>query len=209
MEISQIMIPILIAEIGFLLYAYFVSLTMLCVTLANIFLISFFGAMTLTAGSLSSNIGNLFFPFVLLSQFITLRKNGKHVALNNVWIVTGAIIFFSAITSLMGKDVPPSSIAAGSLCAFIVGQFFFVWFADKFKSVWMAYGINMIITEILDSLIFFPIAFSNLPLRTVLFMAISGLVIKSILGISLIPLAYFLGKKGKTKLAELKEKKYQ
>lgn len=168
-------------------------------TIINLVLISLFGSKLLTIFGMTSNIGNIFYSMVVVSQALILYLYGKHIALQSIWvaylgvIATVILVFFLRLFPVVPGNEAAAELVNGitklqlpilgaSFLAFWSTQRLFIYLADKWqgKSLWVSYGISAVIAQIFNSLLFFPLAFYNiLTIPQIIEVTIVGILIKS------------------------------
>lgn len=133
--------------------------------------------------------GALTYPFTFLLSDVLSEKYGKEYVLKIVRF--GILIAF--IPSLLLAEW---QIALASVCAFFISQQFdvyaFFWIKSKFPNLWwLRTSLSTALSQMLDTLIFFHIAFLfNMPYNQIILLALGDYTIKFILAIVNTPFFY-------------------
>lgn len=133
--------------------------------------------------------GALTYPFTFLLSDILSEKYNKECVLKIVRF--GILLAF--VPSLLLAEW---QIAIASVCAFFISQQFdvysFFWFKEKFPKLWwIRTSGSTAISQMLDTMIFFHIAFLfSMPYEQILILAIGDYTIKFILAITNAPFFY-------------------
>ena len=129
-----------------------------------------------------TNTGNIFYASIFLATYFLIERHGRHEGSRSLWTgVVGLVSFLilikitllltgSEVTSQLNQAlsaafVPTTRIAAASILAFILSQslniYIFVTLKEKFegKYLWLRANVSNALSQILDSLIFFTLAF--------------------------------------------------
>lgn len=183
-------------------------------TIVNLILISFFASKLLTVFGLTSNIGNIFYSMVVVSQGLIFFLYGEEQAKQSIWVAYMGIIatvllaFFlrlfptidgnetysTLVNSITATQIP---IVAASFGSFWVTQRLFIYLAQKWrkKSLWVSYGVSSIIAQVFNSLLFFPFAFYHiLTIPQIIEVTIVGIIIKSTIDFLCTPFIYAMKK---------------
>lgn len=156
------------------------------------------GGSTIQFAGLESNLGNFFFSTVMygltLKALLFSFEEARECVVN---ILVALSIFFSL--SFFADLVQPAPvfevgtrIVAGAFTAFYTVQMLYLHFLEKVTKPLFSIIFLTIAAQILDSLIFFPIAFGGvMPIYDMIMFGISGVIIKSSLALASMPfLAY-------------------
>jgi uncharacterized integral membrane protein (TIGR00697 family) len=206
---------VLVAELVFVAIAFRLGRYYLATTIAtNLILISSFGAKVISILGFTTNAGNIFYASVFIATHLLVEHHGKEWGYRMVWLGSGTIAFFIVMSQLSILLVgEPSSgavndaiaiafrasprVALASLMAYIFSQYFNVWLYDWLrqkaggKLLWLRSGGAHLGGQLLDSVLFFSIAFFELlPLPVLISAILVGFSIKVIVGFSGIPLIY-------------------
>ncbi|MCP3030744.1 queuosine precursor transporter [Halobacillus sp. A1] len=140
---------------------------------------------TIELFGLTATLGNIVYGTAFLATDILNEKYGKNDAKKAVWMGFSTLIAMTIMMQMAMLFTPASSdiaqpaleslfgvtvqIAAGSLLAYIVSQYFDVWLYSKLKNVftsdktlWVRNNGSTMISQLLDSAIFCGIAFYGL-----------------------------------------------
>jgi queuosine precursor transporter len=183
----------------------------------NIILVSCFGSLLIPLFGLTTNAGNVFYASIFLAAQVMTEHFGRRAALRSVWTGFGALVLFVLLAQysirLSGgqdTDVLVSSLenvfiglprlALASMLAYLVSQNLNVWLFDALSSVtgkkklWLRSLLAAAIGQLVDSVLFFSIAFAHTLSNGQLFQAmIAGFCIKmvvTILGIGVLYASY-------------------
>ncbi len=180
----------------------------------NLILISIFGAKFVSILGYTTNVGNIFYACVFLATYFILERQSKKEAINTIWfglVVTTFFIFFSQIVanfinpnSLDAIDVAMKTlfsfsirVAIASALAYIFAQYInicmFVWIRDKTgdKFLWLQVLGATIVGQLIDSCLFFTIAFLDMSGALLLQAIITGWIVKIGVIVLAIPALYF------------------
>ncbi|WP_217585473.1 queuosine precursor transporter [Lentibacillus saliphilus] len=131
---------------------------------------------------LTATLGNILYGTAYLATDILNEKYGKQEAKKAVWLGFSTLIMMTIIMQIALRFIPAADdiaqgslenlfgiiiqIAAGSLAAYIVSQYFDVWIYDKIrewlpsdKFLWVRNNASTGISQLLDSAVFCSIAF--------------------------------------------------
>jgi queuosine precursor transporter len=140
-------------------------------------LVEFFGFET--------NTGNIFYAAVFLATYFLIERFGKEKALRSIWIAAIIIVFFTLLVqiSILYEGTGKTSalndalrtvftdsirITLASLIAFVASQAFnihlYSYLKQRFagRNLWLRANASNAAAQILDSLIFFVIAFGGM-----------------------------------------------
>lgn len=170
----------------------------------NMLLILLLASKLLNIGGIITNIGTIFYATVVPIQYVILKLNGKDSFLKAIYstyfIVTLGFLLIYILGAFPSLDTDNSakvvntitnlsvSTLGASFAAFAFSQsiLYIVVMSKKIKDMYK-YVLVILIVQLVDSLIFFPLAFGNLPLNTIWGMLWSGLLLKVIIGWALYP----------------------
>ncbi len=164
--------------------------------------------------SVNINVGNVFYATTFIILHILIEQGKKKEAIRAIWASAGLFAYFGIVTYLAIKLSP---MAGGmttndalrvvfattirgtlaSLFAFILAQYTNIWIYDylyrkhKGKKVLIRSSAAIIIGQLVDSILFFSVAFYEvLPLPVLFTAALTGFAVKSIIGLLGSPLLY-------------------
>ncbi len=129
-----------------------------------------------------TNTGNIFYAAVFLATYFLIERYGRREGVRSIWIGTIGVVFFlllmkitialsgSGATSSLDHSLktaldPTSRIAFASLVAYILSQnlnvYLYILLKEKMRSkrLWLRANIANALAQILDSVVFFIIAF--------------------------------------------------
>lgn len=173
----------------------------------NMLCISLFPFKFITVGPFTSNLGNLWYATVFAVQVVAYDRCGWKSSKGLLKSVYVALFIFLGLVNL-GAQVPSPPglegpllqlvadralrVTIASLLAFGGAQLCLIkayaWLRAQGSSVVPCYLIAMTLGQIVDSLIFFPVAFEGWSRLVGLLLA--GLALKILFGVTLIPAVY-------------------
>lgn len=179
----------------------------------NIILVSTFGAKLIALFGLTTNAGNVFYGSIFLAVNLMVEHFGSKEGYRAVWIGFSALILFilmgqfvlGSVGASQSADVNSAMevvfvgvprIALASMVAYLVVMNFNVWLFDRLRLIWpnQLWGRNILsisLSQFIDSLIFFTIAFFGLlPLAILIQTAVVGFVLKIIVALLSTPFLY-------------------
>ena len=143
----------------------------------------------------TNNVGAIFYSFVLLAMTMIVHRNGTKAAvatLSHLLYVIVAAIALSAVVLWAidaGSDLTPWEYSARqiidssyqtavpSLAAFFIATATMIAILQR-RQVWWSYVVAIIVAQVLDSVVFYPLAFSHLPLVEIAELTWTGVVFK-------------------------------
>ena len=180
----------------------------------NLILISTFGAKLISVLGLVTNAGNVFYAAVFFAAHLLVEHYGKKEGLKSIWLGFGSLMFFVFIGQLTVRFIglPQSDvsnqamatlfqfvprIATASILAYLASQLWNVWLygflykKSAGKRLWFRDLSANVTGQLIDSVIFFSIAFlgvvpSNILLQTI----VIGFAVKVLVGALGAPLLY-------------------
>lgn len=184
------------------------------VILVFLILISVVGGKIVEFFGHSTNTGNIFYASVFLATYFLIERYGRREGIYSVWIGILGVVFFSILiqitVALSGSAAtndlnhalaaafsPLSRLTLASLVAYAFSQnlnvYLYIYLKRKWNStdLWLRANISNIIAQILDSFVFFMIAFWGVvPPGNVLDVILTGFVIKVVYILIASPLLY-------------------
>jgi uncharacterized integral membrane protein (TIGR00697 family) len=182
--------------------------------LINLVLITILGSKTVIILGVTTNTGNVFYASIIYAIYLLLEHYDKKSAIQSIWFGTTFILFFllmneftvtttgspatrtvdEAMRTLL-QSVPRVSFA--SIAAFIPSQYLNIYLYEFLRKrmngarLWLRNIISLFVTEIVDSAIFFPIAFFGvLSHHTILEIMLTGFALKIFVGVLSTPFLY-------------------
>lgn len=176
-----------LADILFILFAARLGVDWLLGTVAvNLILIGIFGLKLITVLGLTTNAGNVFYACVFLATHFILERYGKRVGIKTIWYGVCFFLFFTVLSQFAARfsGLPLTDTANGailtifsfslrvtfaSILAYVFAQYanivIYEWLRvwTKGRFLWLRINGANIISQLVDSLIFFTIAFFDLP----------------------------------------------
>lgn len=179
----------------------------------NLILINIFGAKLVDVFGFTTNAGNVFYACVFLAtHFIFERRDGRY-ARQTIFFGVGTVIVFVALSqsaivllgAQSGEGIQKAlqtiflfspRIAIASILAYIFAQqiniTFYTWLKTRLKNklLWLQSNGANIVAQLVDSTLFFTIAFLDLPGYTLLQAILAGWLIKSLVVMLGVPFLY-------------------
>ena len=169
----------------------------------NLILIGIFGAKLISVFGLVTNVGNVFYACVFLATHFLIERHGKNVAWQTIWYGLGFVMFFTMMSQfavyyngLSLSDATNSASATlfsflpriifASILAYVFAQYVniavYSWLHTKTKGklLWLRSNGANIVSQLVDSMLFFSIAFINLPGPLLLQAILTGWLLKSL-----------------------------
>ena len=170
----------------------------------NLVLIAIFGAKLISVFDLTTNAGNVFYACVFFATYLILERQGKKGGLRIIWMGSGFIIFFALLsqlsTQLHGLSLSSSAnealaalfsfslrITFASVLAYVFAQYvnvsIYEWLKARVigKSLWVRSNVANIVSQLVDSLLFFTIAFPELPGPLLVQTILVGWLVKAVI----------------------------
>jgi uncharacterized integral membrane protein (TIGR00697 family) len=145
-------------------------------------LISLVGAKTATFFGFETNVGNIFYASVFLATYFLIERYGRKEGIRSIWIGVICVVFFSillrislafvaapntlALGDALSAALSPSlRLAIASLFAYILSQNLNVYLYTYLKELlarkylWLRVNLSNLLAQLVDSLVFFFIAF--------------------------------------------------
>jgi len=152
----------------------------------NLLLVGIFGAKLVSIFGFVTNAGNVFYACVFLATHFILELRGRKAALRTIWVGVVFVFFFSALSqfavmfngsglsqmanaSLAGVFSFSFRVFCASILAYIFAQYvnisLYEWLRDRMdgKHLWIRSNGANILAQLVDSCLFFSIAFFDLP----------------------------------------------
>lgn len=163
---------------------------------------------------LTATLGNIMYGTAYLATDILNEKYGKQEAKKAVWLGFATLITMTVVMQFAlafqpaADDIAHGSlatifglvirVAAGSLAAYIISQYFDVWIYDKLRKLfpsdrqlWIRNNGSTVISQLLDSVVFCTIAFyGQFPFSVWLEILFTTYIIKFIVAILDTPFMY-------------------
>jgi uncharacterized integral membrane protein (TIGR00697 family) len=166
-------------------------------------LVTIFGGQMITVFGLTTNVGNVFYANVFLATYFLLERFNKKEIYQTIWfgaLSVGVFLLLSEFTLLFTNANPESAvnsalttifsisprIALGSILAYIFAQYvnikIYTHLATRYKGKYLGMRSNIanITAQLVDSCIFFSIAFIDLSGGALLQAILAGWIIKSL-----------------------------
>ncbi len=185
-----------------------------CAILVFLILIASVGGKIVEFFGHATNTGNIFYASVFLATYFLIERYGRREGIYSVWIGILGVIFFSILVqltvALTGSGAtnelnhalavafsPLSRLTIASLVAYTFSQnlnvYLYIFLKHRWNGtdLWLRANISNTIAQILDSFVFFMIAFWGVvPLANVWDVIMTGFVIKVIYMMIASPLLY-------------------
>lgn len=161
-----------------------------------------------------TNTGNVFYASVFLATYFLIERYGRRVGIYSIWVGIIAVSFFVAFVditvALVGADstaplnaalavafAPVSRVAFASLLAYACSQNLNVYLYLYLKRrmghsyLWLRANISNVVSQILDSIVFFTVAFLGVVAPSGIWdIILTGFVIKIVYMMLASPLLY-------------------
>jgi uncharacterized integral membrane protein (TIGR00697 family) len=179
----------------------------------NLILITIFGIKLITVFGLTTNVGNVFYACVFLATHFLLERQDKKKIYRTIGFGVAAVGFFLVLSQLATcflsttpGDIVDNSmssiftlsprIALASILAYIFAQFvnihIYSWLKTKTGGnfLWLRSNVANILAQLVDSCLFFTIAFLDLPGGVLIQAIFAGWMIKTFVVLMGTPLLY-------------------
>jgi uncharacterized integral membrane protein (TIGR00697 family) len=180
----------------------------------NIILVSCFGALLIQLFGLTTNAGNVFYATIFLATQIMVERFGRTAAFRSIWVGFSALVLFVLMTqySIRLVGIPDNGTLAGSIqhtfsavpriavasmCAYLVSQNLNIWLFAALRQktgkpkLWMRALLGSGAGQLVDSILFFSIAFAGTMSNSALFQALfAGFIIKLFVALLGMPVLY-------------------
>lgn len=178
----------------------------------NMILVSLFSQKLMTVFGLTANVGCIFYGTVFVSQYILYSAYGEEEAktclnmvLFNLATATGLSFLLLNFPTVIGNETSAMlingilsvqvKVVVASYLAFYISQVVFIkvlhWLVPKEHSYTSRYFASVFISQLVDSFLFFSIAFSQLPFAQLGSIIVSGYIIKMVVALLFTPLLFF------------------
>ncbi len=184
--------------------------------LVNLLLIGTFGTKLISIFGLVTNVGNVFYACVFLATHFFIERYGKDAAWQTVWFGVGLVLFFTVMAQFavnyqgLGLSDAANTASAtlfpfssrvifASMLAYVFAQYvnisLYVWIRERAhgKFLWLRSSAANITSQLVDSSLFFTIAFLNLPGPMLVQAILTGWLLKSLVGLAGTPFLYLNG----------------
>ncbi len=182
--------------------------------IVNLLLISVLGSKMQFVFGFQTNVGNVPYAGVFFAMYLLLENGKMRDAIRAIWLGVGSVAAFLVMMQLtLSMQSSPETealseeliqvlgivprIAIASIAGFIAAQYFNVWICsfaheDGRTSWWLRLAVILMVAQLIDSLIFFSIAFyGSFAAHTVIESLIVGYAIKVTIGLCTLPLIYY------------------
>lgn len=207
MSTELILTSIALFELTFLTMIYRIKSNFIAAPIIiNLILISIFGSQIISVFGFKTNVGNVFYGALTFFVYFLIEHYGPKTANKAIWISFSFLAFFMIISQMtIGiYGVPETKlaeealhtvfsitprIALASLLAFLISQtininaYQLLKKATKDRALWLRVNASNILTQLIDSGIFFVIAFITTAPSNVLELMITGFLIKVAVGL--------------------------
>ncbi len=181
----------------------------------NIILVSCFGALLIPLFGLTTNAGNVFYASIFLTAQVVTEHYGRRAAYRSIAVGFGALVLFVLLAQYSIRLVgSPGSeqlansmqtvfagvprIALASMVAYLFSQTLNIWLFDLLrrkmhkKALWFRAIASSTVGQIVDSVLFFAIAFAYSISNNQLLEAMTvGFLVKIAISILGVPILYF------------------
>lgn len=203
-----------LADILFVFFSARRGLEWLLGTVAtNLILIGIFGSKLVEIFGFTTNAGNIFYACVFLATHFILERYGKHAAFKTISVGVSFALFFiimaqfavhfagvsdskltnDCIQTLFSFSV---RVSFASIVAYVFSQYvnisLFEWLKIKThgKFLWLRMNGANIVGQLVDSLLFFSIAFFDLPGPILIQAILAGWLVKTVVVLLGTPFVY-------------------
>ena len=173
----------------------------------NLVLVTIFGAKLITVFGLATNAGNVFYACVFLATHFILERHGRQEGVKTVLFGVGLMVLFTLMAQLataFSESVPgdvavmsfPLRITFASILAYVFAQRINIAVYDWLKRrthgklLWLRSNGANIVGQLADSLLFFSIAFLDLPGSVLVQAILAGWLLKSLVVLAGTPFLY-------------------
>jgi queuosine precursor transporter len=177
-------------------------------------LISVLGGKIVEFFGYQTNTGNIFYAAVFLATYFLIERYGRREGIRSIWIGVAGVLSFAVLLqlALLYKSVPAteglgealalafepiSRLALASLLGYIASQslnvYLYIYLKERFAGtrLWFRANLANLCAQILDSLIFFTVAFWGVvPSAQVYEVIAIGFIIKVLFMMAAAPLLY-------------------
>lgn len=181
---------------------------------ANIILVSTFGSQLIEVFGLVTNAGNVFYASTFVAANILTEHYGRKVGYRSVWIGFISLVLFVLMSQFVVRQLPVAAslgttqaiqtlfrgvprVALASMTAYLIAQYLNVWIFAQLRQengrtkLWFRHFASSTTGQLVDSLIFFSIAFGGLVSGTVLVQTIlAGFALKALVAVASTPVLY-------------------
>lgn len=184
------------------------------VILTNVILVSTFAAKLIPIFGLVTNVSNAFYAAIFIATDILTEHHGKREGYRSIWMgFLGLVLFVvmgqfvlqfthvedsntvaTAMQTLFGA-VP--RIAAASFIAYAIAQSFDVWFFHFIHSqtgqkyLWLRNNASTFVSQLIDSVVFFSLAFAGtVPSAVLINIIFTGYLVKLMVAVLDTPCIY-------------------
>lgn len=224
MSNTLIFILIALLDLAVVLLAWRLGKQWLIATIiANVILTSTFVSKLVPIFGLVTTGGEVFYAAIFIATDILSEHHGKKIAYRSIWLGFLALAMYTVLGQLVLQftTVADSAavseamtvlfsavprIAVASFIAYLIAQSFDIWFFHFIrektgaKKLWLRNNLSTLTSQLLDSVIFFPLAFlGTLPLEVIGTLILTGWLFKipiAVLDTPFMYLSYVV--KGKT-----------
>ena len=208
-------LAVTIIELIFVLLAWRMGKEWVFVVIAvNIVLVSTFAGKLIPIFGFVTNVSNPFYAGIFIATDILAEHHGKRTAYKSIWlgfiglllfIVMGQLVLqFSTVTdsqvvsdamTTLFSAVP--RIAAASFIAYLIAQMLDVWIFHKIrertngKNLWLRNNISTAVSQFIDSVVFFGLAFGGVvPFPVLINIILTGYAVKLLVAVLDTPVIY-------------------
>ncbi len=191
------------------------------IIITNLMLIGVFGVKLVSVLGLVTNVGNAFYACVFLATYFLIERYGRAAGMKTIWFGASFVIIFTVLSQLATRSegsVLSSEINStiqtlfsfsprvflASILAFVFAQYvnitLYEWVKARTHGKWPWLRGNFAngISQLLDSVLFFTIAFYDLPGLSLVKAILAGWAIKVIvvcIGMPMLSLDQYLQRK--------------
>jgi queuosine precursor transporter len=200
---ALLFIAVALIDLSFVLFAWWLGKNYLVATiLVNIILTSTFVGKLIPIFSWVTTAAEVFYASIFIATDILSEHHGKKEAYRSIWMGFFVLLMFTLFgrIAIEFTTIEESSataeamqqiftaiprIAIASFTAYLIAQSFDIWFfhaiGEKIgkQKLWLRNNVSTLTSQLLDSLIFFPLAFlGTIPVNVLLTLIMTGWLFK-------------------------------
>lgn len=216
MSAELVFFAILVIDLAFVLFAFRMGKEWVFAAIAaNLIMVNLTGAKLVPVFGVVASASAVMYAAIFLATDILSEHYGKKAGYQSIWVGFGVTILFVAVTQLvvLFNTIPDTlalseamrtvleaspRIAVAGLFAYIVSQNFDVWFYHFIhektgpRFLWLRNNLSTVVSQFIDSILFFGIAFWGiLPFAVLVQLILTGYVAKLVVALFDTPFIYF------------------
>ncbi|MDT3779832.1 queuosine precursor transporter [Nitrospira sp. MA-1] len=204
-----------IIDLLFVLLAWKLGKEWVYITIVvNVILVSTFAAKLIPIFGLVTNVSNTFYASIFIATDILTEHHGKKVGYRSIWMgFIGLVLFVSMGQFVLKFEIIPESekvamamevvfnavprIAIASFIAYAIAQSLDIWLfhyigeKSKGRYLWLRNNGSTFVSQLVDSIVFFSLAFiGTVPFPVLLNIIFTGYLVKLIVAVLDTPIIY-------------------